>query len=434
MPISPELVFLTQALVILALPVALWRYLRLREAMPLVCIQILVGIGLGPSLFGRLAPELHGLLFDSATLTPLSGIATIAVLLFGYVIGLHFEPAALLGRGRGFAVIATSSVMVPTAAGFLGGLWIASILPGEVGPGVGAFAFAVAIGCCVGVTALPVLGAILGEMNLLGRRIGELALAVAAVNDATLWLLLSGLMTMLAGRSPGNPGLVVTLCGSLLYLAAMLFVMRPALARLTPRLMRQGRMSEQGLAAVCVIALGSAMVSQALGLHYIFGAFVAGTVMPRDLRQLLLDRLQLFTLAILMPFFFTITGLRASIDFGSFGFLVMTVTTTALAVLGKVGGTTVAARLAGESWRTAFALGALVQTKGLTELVLLTVLRDRGVISADAFSALTLMAVLTTLLATPLARLALGRGGRPAASTEGRQAGALPAMIKTRYE
>jgi Kef-type K+ transport system membrane component KefB len=398
----PQLVFLAQGLLILVLPVALWRCLRLRQAMPLVCVQILVGIALGPSVFGRIAPAVHHVLFNPATLTPLSGIASIAVLLFGYITGLHFEPAALRGRGRGFAVIAIGSIAIPTVAGFIGGLWLAAELPADVGPGVHPVGFATAIGICIGVTALPVLGAILGEMDLLGRRIGDLALGVAAVNDAALWLVLGALMTVLSGNAGGGPGLVVSLCGTPVYLAVMIFVLRPVLARLGPRLVRQGRISERGLAAVCAMALGSAMISEALGLHYIFGAFVAGTLMPRELRKLILDRLQVFTTGILMPFFFMITGLRTSIDLGSFSFFAIALTATGLAVVGKVGGTAAAA----------FSLGALLQTKGLMELVVLTILLDNGVISANAFSGLTLMTVVSTLLAMPLARLGLSLGER----------------------
>ena len=205
----------------------------------------------------------------------------------------------------------------------------------------------------------------------------------------------------------------MSLCGTPVYLAAMILAVRPLLRRLAPTLLREGRMSERSLAAVCAVAVGSAMVTQALGLHYVFGAFVAGSVMPREMRQLILDRLQVFTLGILMPFFFTMTGLRTSIELGSFSFFAMTLATTGLAVLGKIGGTAVAARLTGESWPDAFALGALVQTKGLMELVILTVLLDHRVISANAFSALMMMGVITTVLAMPLARLGLGHRNRP---------------------
>jgi Kef-type K+ transport system membrane component KefB len=399
---DPIFIFIVQALAILVA----WRLLGLRRVMPLVVVQILVGIALGPTLFGRFAPDTYHLFFNPATLTPLWGVASIAVLLFGFVTGLHLDPSDFIGRGRAFAVVATASVAVPTAAGFLGGLWIIAHQPAELGGGVGPVGFATAIGICIGVTALPVLGAILREMELLGRRIGTYALGIAAVNDAALWLLLGGLMTTVAGEVPGNPDVLLGLIGLPIYLAVMGWFV-PPMMRWAAGALLDGRMRERALACVCAVALGSAMVTQILGLHYIFGAFVAGAVMPREMRRLLLDRLQVATVGVLMPFFFMLTGLRTLIDLGSSGFLEILLVTTALAIIGKVGGTALAARLTGETWPTAFSLGALVQTKGLMELIVLTILLDRGIIGTNVFSALVLMAVLTTMLAMPLTRLAL---------------------------
>jgi Kef-type K+ transport system membrane component KefB len=407
MTADPIFIFVVQALAILVLPVAVWRGLRLRGAVPLVVVQILVGIALGPTLFGRFAPETYHLLFNPATLTPLWGVASIAVLLFGFVTGLHLDPADFLGRGRAFAVVAGASVAVPTAAGFLGGLWIIARQPGELGGGVGPVGFAIAIGICIGVTALPVLGAVLREMDLLGRRIGNYALGIAAVNDAALWLLLGGLMTAVAGEAPGTPNMLLSLLGLPIYLAVMVWLVPPVMRRAAGVLLCDGRMRERALAGVCAVALGSAVITQILGLHYIFGAFVAGAVIPRELRQPLLDRLQVATVGVLMPFFFMLTGLRTLIDLGSSGFVEILLVTTALAIVGKVGGTALAARLTGEPWPTAVGLGALVQTKGLMELIVLTILLDRGIIATNVFSALVLMAVLTTMLAMPLTRLAL---------------------------
>jgi Kef-type K+ transport system membrane component KefB len=403
----PELIFVAQALVILVLPVALWRFCGLRRGVPLVCVQILVGIALGPSAFGRFAPEAYGFFFNPATLAPLSGIAAIAVLLFGFITGLHLDPAQFTGRGRSFGLIALASVAVPTLAGFVGGLWIVASHPGEVAAGVDPIGFAMAIGICIGVTALPVLGAILREMDLLGHRLGELALGIAAVNDAVLWLLLGGLMTVIAAGAAGGHDLLVSLIGTPIYLAVMARYVRPFLKNLVPALLGNGRISEHGLALLCAIALVSALITQLLGLHYIFGAFVAGALTPSELRQVILDRLQLVTIGILMPFFFMMTGLRSFIDLASTDFIEIMLVTTMLGVLGKVGGTTLAARCCGEGWASAFTLGALVQTKGLMELVVLTVLLDKGIITPNAFSALTLMAVITTLLAMPLARFGL---------------------------
>ncbi|MGC2413890.1 MAG: cation:proton antiporter [Stellaceae bacterium] len=411
-------IFILQALAILALPVMVWRALRLHGAVPLVVVQILVGIALGPTLFGRLAPETYHLFFNPATLTPLWGVASIAVLLFGFVTGLHLDPADFLGRSRAFALVAGASVAVPTAAGFFGGLWIAARQPAELGSGVEPVGFAIAIGICIGVTALPVLGAILREMDLLGRRIGNYALGIAAINDAALWLLLGGLMTVVAGGAAGNPDMRLSVLGLPIYLAAMVWIVPPLIRRASGVLLRGGRMRERALASMCALALGSAMVTQVLGLHYIFGAFVAGAVMPHELRKPLLDHLEVTTVGVLMPFFFMLTGLRTLFDLNSLGFVEIAVVATALAILGKVGGTALAARLTGETWSDALALGALVQTKGLMELIVLTILLDRGIIGTNAFSALVLMAVLTTMLAMPLARIALRGRARDLTASE----------------
>lgn len=255
---TPELTLLVQALVILVVPVALWRFLGLRRAAPLVCIQIVVGIALGPSGFGRVAPDLYHVVFSPAMLTPLSGIASIAVLLFGYITGLHLEPSSLLRRGRAFALVAGASVAVPTIGGFFGGLWIAAHNPAELGGRVDPFVFATAIAICVGITALPVLGAILREMNLLGRRVGDFALGIAAVNDAALWLLLGAMMAMVGGS--GHRDWIVSLCGTPIYLIVMFRYVRPHLRWLAPHLLRDGRMSERALAAVC--AVGSPAVAR----------------------------------------------------------------------------------------------------------------------------------------------------------------------------
>ena len=290
------------------------------------------------------------LVFSPTALTPISGIATMAVLLFGYVTGLHLEPSGIMRRGRAFAFVAASSLGVPTIAGFLGGLWLAALNPAEVGADIGPVGFAAAIGISIGVTALPVLGAILREMNLLGHRLGDIALGIAAVDDAVLWLLLGAMMAVFAGDGSGSYRLIVSLCGTPVYLIVMYRYVRPYLQRVSPVLLRNGEMSERALAALCGVALGSAIATQLLGLHYVFGAFIAGALMPNELRHVILDRLQSVVIAILMPFFFMTTGLRTLIDLNSLGFLDILLVATVIAVSGKILGAMLAARLTGESW------------------------------------------------------------------------------------
>lgn len=165
---------------------ALWRIARLRHALPLAVVQILVGIVLGPSLLGRLAPELVAPLISPQALAPLSGIATLAVILFAFVIGLHADVGLLRGRGPALVWIGIGSAFLPTLLGAGAGLLLAHQYPETVGPQASAGEFAAAVGICAGVTALPVLGAILLQMGLLRQRLGQLALACAAINDALL--------------------------------------------------------------------------------------------------------------------------------------------------------------------------------------------------------------------------------------------------------
>jgi Kef-type K+ transport system membrane component KefB len=160
---------------------------------------------------------------------------------------------------------------------------------------------------------------------------------------------------------------------------------------------------------VGAVTIASALATETMGLHYIIGAFVTGAVMPMNLRKPILDRLQVLTVALLMPFFFALTGLRTFVDLGSPAFLEVFLIATAVAVVGVVGGTAVAARLVGASWPFALGLGALLQTKGLMEVIVLTILLDAGIISANVFAALVQMAVVSTALAMPLARLMLAR-------------------------
>jgi Kef-type K+ transport system membrane component KefB len=400
-----DLILLLVILVILAIPLVLSHLLRPVATVPLVVAQILFGIALGPSGFGRICPELFKQLFGPTTLAQLSGAASIAVLFFGFTTGLHLDAESFRKRGRGFATMSAASILIPTIAGFFGGLWIASRHAEVLGARGDIVQFSLAIAICLGVTALPVLGAILRETGLLGQRLGDITLGIAAVNDVVLWLLLAGLMTMAVGNDEG-PGIVVTLLVLPIYLVTMICVVRPWLARIAMAHVRDGGIDEPSFILICVIAVGSAAVTQTIGLHYIFGAFTAGAITPLPLRRPLLDRLQVMTAVVLMPVFFVLTGLRTRIDPGSIAFLEIFFVTTVLAMLSKVGGTASAAVLVGETLSSALSIGALVQTKGLMEVIVLVIMLDRHIISETAFSGLTLMAVVTTASAIPLLRLA----------------------------
>jgi Kef-type K+ transport system membrane component KefB len=418
-------IFLLQVLTVVVLPLAVLHVSRLKGFVPLVVVQILVGIVLGPSLFGRIAPEYYQLLFNSQALSQLSGIASVAVLFFGLISGLHLDLRAFRGNGRAFTIVAAASVIVPTGLGFLAGLWIAQHRPEVLGERGTAVQFAAAFGICTGVTALPVLGAILHEMDLLGSRIGHLALGIAGFNDVALWILLGFLLTSVAGHGAEGLGAFLPIVVLPIYVALMANLLTPLLRRVMLPRMKNGEIDENGLAVVCAVTIGSALITQSLGLHYILGAFVAGAIMPEETRKAILNKVQVMTLGLLMPFFFLLTGLRTLVELGSAVFLEVVLLATVVASVGKIGGTAMASKMVGESWPHALGLGGLLQTKGLMEVIVLTTLLDAAIISRGVFSALVLMAVVSTALAMPLARMMLaldtrGAWDRDASSTEER--------------
>jgi Kef-type K+ transport system membrane component KefB len=427
---NSTLIFLVQALVLVALPVVVLRFSGLKGRIPLVVVQIVVGIALGPSLFGRLEPDLYELFFNPTALAPLSGISSVAIVIFGLITGLHFDAAIFRNSGRATSIIAAANIAVPIALGCLGGFWILARHPGELVPGISPSSFVLSIGICTAVTALPVLAAILREMNLLGHRISDLALAIAGIKDLSLYILLALLLTTVAARAAGGLGILVTVALVPIYLVVMLRVVRPLLGRMVTARMQDGEVRERALVLVGVVTIASALAVEAMGLSNILGAFVAGAVMPPNLRKPILDRLQAPTLALLMPFFFTITGLRTLIDPGSSAFLEVFIVSPLISVIGIVGGTAIAARFVGESWPFALGLGALLQTKGLMEIVVLTILLDARIISANVFAALILMAVVSTALAMPLGRLMLRQENKQPRSDQKTRAAGTTAIIE----
>ncbi|HYD32297.1 MAG TPA: cation:proton antiporter [Azospirillaceae bacterium] len=407
------LLFLVQALILVAGPYLLWRLPRVRGVLPLVVVQILFGIALGPSMLGAFVPTVAAALFPPASLAQLQGLATLAVVFFGFLTGLHVDVAEIRGKSLSFLSISLSSLVVPTLAGVAVGFAIIAAEPAMAGPRATPMLFAAGLGICIGVTALPVLGAILRELGLLEDRLGRLALGCAAVNDALLWVMVAALLGVVA--TSHGPGILVQSVVGAAWYGGLTLGVRPTLARWFARTRPHGGLDEMGVVLVCALLLGSAIVTEAIGLHYLIGAFVAGTVIPKRLAGDILAKLEPFAVLVLLPFFFTLTGLKVDLELSSGAQFAVFAVATAATVAGKMLGTAVPARLAGETWRCSLALGALLQCKGLMEVIVLTVLLDAGILSGAAFSALVLMAVATTAATKPLTLLL-----RPAKTPIGR--------------
>jgi len=405
--------FLAISFAIVLLPWLLWRIRGVRQVAPLAVVQILAGLALGPSCLGRLAPGLEAELFSRPVMGMLDGAASLGVLLYVFVTGLHLDPAVLRQDGRLLAPVALGSVAVPLALGAGAGWWTLQAVPDALGPRGDSAAFITAVAICVAVTALPVLAAILQEMGRLGTRMGQVALALAALNDAALW---AGLAVLLAFAGNAWSAGLLSLGAAGAMFAILLFVVRPALGRVA-------RAGDQTLLVVCLaLAVAAAAMSEALGTGDLIGAFVAGAIVPPACRERLLARVEMVTATVFLPFFFMSTGLKALIDPGSASFLLVLALATAASVIGKVAGTALPARRLGFSWAESLALGAMMQTKGLMEVVVLAVLHDAGLMGGQVFSSMVGMAVICTVATAPSVRLIERLAARPAPAGAASQA------------
>ncbi len=418
MPSNAE-IFLVQTFAVVCLPYLVWRLLPWRPMVPLVVVQIAVGLTLGPSVLGGLGTGWWESIFGTQATAQLEGLARLAVLLFAFLTGLHLDGEEVRRGAPSIAGIAVASMAASLAAGLGLGLWLADWGPGLAGAG-DRWTFAYAVAVCTAVTALPVLAVIVGNLGLTGSPLGRLALGVAAATDAALWVMLAALLAQ-AGGGHGLPWPVVAAV-AVAHLAAILLVVRPLAGKV---LGHPGLPMEAQVVMAAALMVASALVSESVGLHSIVGAFVAGLAFPREAAERIIRTFEPATITLLMPYFFLNAGLHTSMAFG-LEEMAIALGATAATILGKMGGGAVAARWLGFGWRDALALGALLQTKGLMEIVVLTALLQSGLITSTAFNGLLLMALLTTLLAQPLARLALGRHAPVLAGAKQGQSPSLP--------
>jgi len=397
---TPIAIFFVQACLVVGTPLILWRAFRMGGIVPLVVMQIVGGIVLGPSLLGALWPAHWHALFGAEKLASLMGLQWLAVVLFAFLSGLHISGAEVTGLRRIATSAAVGCVTMPFVLGVGAGWLLGGWRPTLAGELATRWQFAVAVGMSMAVTALPVLGAILREMRMTDTTPGRLALACSAVSDAAIWIVLSCILAS-TGQAALDPLRLVL--GGAVYVAAMLAIVRPLLARWLPPL----RGGDARLAAVVVLIFASACISELIGLHYILGGFLAGVVVPRQVAADLRGQLESTTVVVLMPFFFLMTGLRTDLNVAGSDAIMVFALTTIVAVIGKMAGTALPARWSGLGRRDAWTLGALAQTKGLMEVVVLAILLENRLISTAAFSGLLLMALATTMVAKPLTLAAL---------------------------
>ena len=398
MPYLPTLIL--QVVVILVAARALGYVFRLIHQ-PQVVGEMVAGILIGPSLLGWVAPGVSDFLFPPSSLGYLNALSQIGVLAFMFVVGLEINPNLLRGRGRTAVVTSHTSIVLPF---FLGSLLALYLYPRLADDSVTFTSFALFIGVAMSITAFPVLARILTERHLLRHPVGAVTIACAAVDDVTAWCLLAAVVVVVRATSATLP-LWLTIVGSLAFGLVMWFLVRPLVRRLELAFRKKGELTQNLLAVMLFLLFASAWVTESLGIHALFGAFLAGVVMPREpgFVRAVTQRTEDLVVVLFLPLFFAFTGLRTSISLVSgTAMWLSTLLIIAVAIVGKLGGSLLAARFTGMGWRESAAVGILMNTRGLIELVVLNIGLDIGVISPAVFSMMVLMALVTTFMTTPL--------------------------------
>jgi Kef-type K+ transport system membrane component KefB len=391
--------FIAQVIAIMVVARLLGRAVR-TLGQPMVVAEIAAGILLGPSLLGWLLPDVSNALFAPESLVMLQVVSSLGLVLFMFFVGLELDPALLRGQGHASLVISQTTFLAPFGLTVLLALYLH---PQLAEPGVPLATFILFLGAAMSSTAFPVLARIVAERRLLRARVGTMAITCAAIDDVLAWCLLAFVVAWT--RANGIVAAAITTLLSVGYIAIMVLVVRPLLERLARRVSTVDRLTHDLVAVVMLLVFASSWATELIGIHALFGAFMAGAILPRHggLAHALADKLEDLVVVVLLPLFFAHSGMRTEIgllaspaSWAMFGVIML------VACLGKLGAGTLAARLTGLSWRESGAVGTLMNTRGLMVLIVLNVGLDLGVIGPTLFTMMVLMALITTIITTPV--------------------------------
>lgn len=368
---------------------------------PMVIGEMLAGLMLGPAVFGALAPRLQTSLFQSSSLSELDAISQLGLVLFMFIVGAELRlPRGAKSEIKAATWIGVLSVLLPMVLGFAAAVPLHPLL---APPNVALLPFAVFMAAAISITAFPVMARILKDRGETQTRIGRLSLTGAAVADVLSWVILAVVVVFSGGGSDWSR--ILRMLAGLAVLGALLFgVLRPLLKWLLGRYARDGSLAGAALAMLLIGTLASAYATASLGVHAVFGAFLFGACLPRDDRLLhfLIERIEHVAVLVLMPVFFALAGLSTTADAFAGPGLGNMLLILSVAVGGKMIGGSIAARIAGESWRPALAIGSLMNARGLMELIVMKVGLDAGLIGKQVFTMLLVMAIITTVMTGPL--------------------------------
>jgi Kef-type K+ transport system membrane component KefB len=380
-----------------------------RLGQPAVIGEMLAGIALGPSLLGHFLPAWEAFLFPPASLGSLNLLSQVGVILFMFSVGMEIDLSALRKHAKVALFVSHAGIVLP----FMLGMAASLMLFREYAPaGVRFTAFSLFMGIAMSITAFPVLARIIEERGMSSTFLGTTAMASAAVDDVTAWTLLALVIAIARAQSLLSALRIAALAG--VFILGMFLVVRPLAGRW---IRKAGDLSRPGRGLTSLVLIGiflGSLATEAIGIHSLFGAFLVGAILPRQraLRTFLRERLEYSASLFLLPIFFASTGLRAHVDVMDSGRdWAVCAGLLAVAVSGKLGGVSLAARFTGTSWRNAVALGALMNTRGLMELIVLNVGLDLGILSPRIFTMMVLVALATTAMTGPLLTLLKVGGG-----------------------
>lgn len=366
---------------------------------PTVIGEIIAGIVLGPSLLGLFFPEFSQFLFPPESLGNLQFLSQVGLILFMYVIGMELDLNILKGKAQDAVVISHASIVIPYSLGMI----LAYFLYEDYAPATISFtSFALFMGIAMSITAFPVLARVIQERDLTKTRLGIIAITCAAADDVTAWCLLAAVIAIVKAGSFVSA--LYTIALAIGYVVFMVFVVQKFLRKLGNIYSDRETINKTIVAVSFLVLLVSAYLSEIIGIHALFGAFLAGVIMPPNFnfRKILTEKIEDVSLVLLLPLFFVFTGLRTQIGLLNqshlwvvCGWIILT------AVAGKFGGSAFAARYVGQSWKDSLSLGALMNTRGLMELIVLNIGYDLGVLTPEVFSMLVLMALVTTFMTGP---------------------------------
>lgn len=388
------------AMILLVARVAGWLFGFLRQ--PRVIGEMVAGIFLGPSVFGVLAPHISAAFFPPSSMGYLQALSQLGLMFFMFLVGLMLDPKEISGHGHAAVLTSHVSIVAPFVLGATSAIYLYSRFAGV---GVTFSTFALFMGAAMSITAFPVLARILSEYNLLRSRIGTMAIACAAIDDVTGWCILASITVSIRTARSGTPPWVA-LVGTVAFVAVMTLGVKPLVRRLAVRFDGDRSRPENAILPIVLFVMLAALATESIGIHLLFGSFLAGAIMPKNAGfvRYVHDRLESLTL-ILLPLFFTFTGLRTSITLvHGVEMWIYCLCIIAVAVIGKMGGSMIAARAAGLPWRDSAGIGVLMNTRGLMELVILNIGLDLHVITPALFTMMVIMALVTTLMTVPLLR------------------------------